>query len=71
VVLAAFALLTFAGYAQTRKSDPGLTTEFALLLTVLIGALAQQSPGWAAGLGVVVAGFWRPKRCCMGSCAMF
>ncbi|MDD5002336.1 MAG: MgtC/SapB family protein, partial [Thiomonas arsenitoxydans] len=61
VVLAAFALLTFAGYTQTRKSDPGLTTEFALLLTVLIGALAQQSPGWAAGLGVVVAGILAAK----------
>jgi len=61
VVLAAFALLTFAGYGQTRKSDPGLTTEFALLLTVLVGALAQQSPGWAAGLGVVVAGILAAK----------
>jgi uncharacterized membrane protein (DUF4010 family) len=61
VVLAAFALLTFAGYTQTRKSDPGLTTEFALLLTVLVGALAQQSPGWAAGLGVAVAGILAAK----------
>ena len=61
VVLAAFALLTFAGYLQTRQTDPGLTTEFALLLTVLIGALAQQSPGWAAGLGVVVAGILAAK----------
>lgn len=54
-VVAAFALLALSGYLQTRKADPGLTTEFALLLTVLIGALAQQAPGWAAGLGVVVA----------------
>lgn len=61
VVLAAFALLTFSGYVQTRKSDPGLTTEFALLLTVLIGALAQQTPGWAAGLAVVVAGVLASK----------
>lgn len=61
VVLAAFALLTFSGYALTRESDPGLTTEFALLLTVLIGALAQQAPGWAAGLAVVVAGVLATK----------
>ena len=66
VVLAAFALLTFAGYAQTRQADPGLTTEFALLLTVLIGALAQQSPGWAAGLGVVVAGILAAKTALHG-----
>lgn len=61
VVLAAFALLTYSGYVQTRKDDPGLTTEFALLLTVLIGALAQQSPGWAAGLAVIVAGILAAK----------
>lgn len=61
VLLAAFALLTFSGYARTRESDPGLTTEFALLLTVLIGALAQQAPGWAAGLSVVVAGVLAAK----------
>ncbi|MBN2690421.1 MAG: MgtC/SapB family protein [Burkholderiaceae bacterium] len=61
VVLAAFALLTFSGYLLTRQSDPGLTTEFALLLTVLIGALAQSTPGWAAGLAVVVAGVLASK----------
>lgn len=56
VAVAAFALLTLAGYLQTRQSDPGLTTEFALLLTVLLGALAQHAPGLAAALGVLVAG---------------
>ena len=56
VAVAAFALLTLAGYLQTRQSDPGLTTEFALLLTVLLGALAQNAPGLAAALGVLVAG---------------
>jgi len=61
VVLAGFALLAWAGYVQSRLSDPGLTTEFALLLTVLIGALAQQSPGWAAGLGAAVAGILAAK----------
>lgn len=61
VVLGGFALLAWAGYVQSRQSDPGLTTEFALLLTVLIGALAQQSPGWAAGLGAAVAGILAAK----------
>ncbi len=56
VTVGAFALLTLAGYLQTRRNDPGLTTEFALLLTVLLGALAQDTPGPAAALGVLVAG---------------
>lgn len=55
VSIGAFALLTLAGYLHTRQSDPGLTTEFALLLTVLLGVLAQQAPGLAAALGVLVA----------------
>lgn len=65
-VVAAFALLAFSGYLQTRQTDPGLTTEFALVLTVLVGALAQQAPGWAAGLGVVVAGVLAAKTALHG-----
>lgn len=66
VLLGAFALLAFSGHVQTRKTDPGLTTEFALLLTVLIGALAQQAPGWAAGLAVVVAAVLAAKSALHG-----
>lgn len=61
VVVAGFAVLAFGSYVLTRPADPGLTTEFALLLTVLIGALAVQAPGWAAGLAVVVAGVLAAK----------
>ena len=61
LVLAAFGLLTLAGYLQTRASDPGLTTEFALVLTVLLGALAQQAPALAAGLAVLTAGVLAAK----------
>jgi uncharacterized membrane protein (DUF4010 family) len=58
-VLAAVALgmVAFAGlaYWRARDSDPGLTTETALVLTTLLGGLAIRHPEFAAGLGVVVA----------------
>ena len=54
IMLAAVALHSYAGYQQTRRHDPGLTTELALLLTVLLGALAMREAGLAAGLGVLV-----------------
>ncbi len=54
VMLAAVALHSYAGYQQTRRYDPGLTTELALLLTVLLGALAMREAGPAAALGVLV-----------------
>ena len=38
-----------------RSDDPGLTTELALVLTLLLGALAQSEPAVAAGLGVTLA----------------
>lgn len=53
------ALLTAIGYYRTLKDDPGLTTEIALLLTLLLGALAMLEPplaaGLAAGLAVLLA----------------
>lgn len=59
ILLAAMALgvVAFAGlsYWRTRDSDPGLTTETALVLTTLLGGLAIRQPEFAAGLGVVVA----------------
>lgn len=59
IVLAAVALgmVAFAGlsYWRARDSDPGLTTETALVLTTLLGGLAIKQPEFAAGLGVVVA----------------
>lgn len=59
IVLAAVALgmVGFAGlsYWRAHDSDPGLTTETALVLTTLLGGLAIKQPEFAAGLGVVVA----------------
>ncbi|SCC93273.1 conserved membrane hypothetical protein [Thiomonas sp. X19] len=55
VTLVAVALHSYAGYVQTRVQDPGLTTELALLLTLLLGALAMRAPALAAGLAVLVS----------------
>lgn len=46
---------TALGYWRARTQDPGLTSEIALVLTVLLGGLAIQKPALAAGLGVTVA----------------
>jgi uncharacterized membrane protein (DUF4010 family) len=45
-----------ASYLRSRDDDPGLTSEMALVLTVLLGGLALQNPTLAAGLGVILAG---------------
>ncbi len=52
-VAAAAVLFSALAYRRTAHKDPGLTTEFALLVTVLLGALAMQNPLLAAGLSVV------------------
>ena len=54
---AALGVVAFAGlsYWRARDSDPGLTTETALVLVTLLGGLAIREPAFAAGLGVVVA----------------
>lgn len=48
------ALLAIAYYRASRE-DPGLTTEVALLLVLLLGAYCQRSPAMAVGMGVVLA----------------
>ncbi len=59
LLLAAVALgvVAFAGlsYWRARETDPGLTTETALVLTTLLGGFAIREPAFAAGLGVIVA----------------
>ncbi|MBL8859549.1 MAG: MgtC/SapB family protein [Planctomycetes bacterium] len=50
------ALLVAVAYWRRREDDPGLTTEVALLLTVLLGALAMSDSLLAAGLGAALAG---------------
>ena len=43
------------GYVRTGEQDPGLTTETALLLTVLLGGFALKEPVTASALAVTVA----------------
>lgn len=50
--VAAFAAIA---YARTAREDPGLTTEIALLLTLLLGAMAMREPALSAGLATTVA----------------
>ena len=47
--------LSAIGYARTGDQDPGLTTETALLLTVLLGGFAVKEPVTASALAVTVA----------------
>lgn len=52
-VVAAAALFSAVAYHRRPHKDPGLTTEFALPVTVFLGALTMQNPLLAAGLSVV------------------
>ena len=59
-VLVAVGILALAGfialsYLRTHQEDPGLTTESALLLTLVLGALAMREPALASAVAVVVA----------------
>ncbi len=51
VVTASFAALA---YRKAGAAEPGLTTEVALVITYLLGALAMRDTALAAGLGVLV-----------------
>jgi uncharacterized membrane protein (DUF4010 family) len=55
VAVAAVAALTIVSYKVGSERDPGLTTEVALLATLLLGALAVMQPLLAAGVAVAVA----------------
>ncbi len=55
VALAAVAATALVGYWRTHNEDPGLTTEVALVVTFLVGALAYREPALGAGAGVVTA----------------
>ena len=48
--------LALLSHARSDIKDPGMTTEIALVLTCLIGALSIQDPPLAAGLGVCLTG---------------
>jgi uncharacterized membrane protein (DUF4010 family) len=49
-----FALFSVAAYLRTHEQDPGLTSEAALVLTVLLGGLAQTETVIASAIAVVV-----------------
>ena len=55
VAICGVAVLAAIGYHRGREEDPGMTTEIALLLTLLLGALAMHEPPLAAALGAGVA----------------
>lgn len=59
LVTALTALIVGAGalvaYQRTHDQDPGLTTEFSLLLTCLLGGFAIYNPILAAAVGVALA----------------
>lgn len=54
VALLVVGALAFASYQQSRSHDPGLTSEIALVLTLLLGALAEQHAALAAVIGVLL-----------------
>lgn len=53
--LAGVVLLTAVAYWRLHNNDPGLTSEIALGLIVVLGGLAVKQPEIAAALGVTVA----------------
>lgn len=55
VALAISGFLIVVGYYKSFTTDPGMTGEVSLVLTVLLGGLAVQSKDLAAALGVAVA----------------
>jgi uncharacterized membrane protein (DUF4010 family) len=54
VAVAVLAAFTVAAYLKTHEKDPGLTSEAALVLAVLLGGLAQTETVIASALAVVV-----------------
>ena len=55
VALGFVALAAVVGYVRSHEEDPGLTTEVALVVDFLLGALAQRETAVAAGVGVATA----------------
>ncbi len=55
VTTAGVILLTTIAYWRSHEEDPGLTTEVALILMVLLGGLAVQNPALAATVGVAAS----------------
>jgi uncharacterized membrane protein (DUF4010 family) len=56
VTTAGVIALVAIAYFRSRSEDPGVTSEIALLLTVLLGGLSMREPALAAGVAVALAG---------------
>jgi uncharacterized membrane protein (DUF4010 family) len=55
VVTAGVAAFAAIGYLRSRTRDPGVTTETAMVVTVLLGGLAVRDAAAASAIGVCVA----------------
>lgn len=55
IATAGIIVLVTAAYWRLHQDDPGLTTELALIATVLLGGLSMQRPELAGGVAVVLA----------------
>lgn len=55
VATVAVGALIAVAYLHGHDDDPGLTTEIALIVTLLLGGLSIDHPALAGGLGVVIA----------------
>jgi uncharacterized membrane protein (DUF4010 family) len=55
ISVACVMVFTAVAYFNKRSKDPGLTTEIALILTVILGGLAMSAPALAAAIAVAVA----------------
>ena len=55
VTTAGVIALTGLAYWRAHEDDPGLTTEIALILTVILGGISVRQPALAAGVAVAVA----------------
>lgn len=54
LLLAGIALLVLVSYAASRATDPGMTSEVALLATAALGALTGSMPALAVGAAVAM-----------------
>lgn len=54
VMALAIAGLSVMAFRLSHEKDPGLTTEVALLLTLLLGGLAMREPALASGVAVLL-----------------
>lgn len=54
LLLAGIALLVLVSYAASRATDPGMTSEVALLATAALGALTGSLPALAVGAAVAM-----------------